>query len=77
MLTLEPTGPHLLVLRDIINKAEERDCPSVAIMKKKQNPPKPVEEKQLVLPRTKIYAEGGLKEASRAVVGPLTDGLIV
>lgn len=56
LLTLEPTGPSLLVLRDLINKAEERGCHSVAVTKK--TPLKPVEEKQLVLPRTKISSGG-------------------
>lgn len=40
----------LWVFRDVLNKAEERGCHSMTVIKK--NPLRPVQEKQSVLPRT-------------------------
>lgn len=49
-LTLEPTGPSLLVFGDALNKAEERGYHPMTVIQK--NPLRPVKEKQSVLPRT-------------------------
>lgn len=48
-LTLEPTGPSLLVFGDALNKAEERGCHPGTVIQK--NPLRPVKEERSMLPR--------------------------
>lgn len=55
-LILGPTGPSLLVSRNTLHKAEERNCCSGA--RHQEKPLKPVEEKQSVLLKTKISSGG-------------------